>query len=699
MGKLLRVIVFALGGLLLLVVAAAIILPLVVDPNDFKDEISQAVESKTGRVLAIEGDIGLSVFPWLGLEIGPTSLSNAPGFSASPFAGMDEVQVRVKLLPLLRKELEMDTVVLKGLQLSLETDAQGKTNWEDLAGAGAPAEQAPAEEEQPSAGELTLAGLAIGGVEITGAGVIWDDRQAAARYEISGLNLRTGAIAPGQAVPVELKLLVDSAQPKLSGPLAFAATIALSDDSQTVTLSDAHLETDLAGDTLPGGQLKSELGFNTSLNLEAQTLAVSDLVLKALGLQLEGQLNGTAVLGDAAFAGEIRIGEFNPRDVIEALGQAVPEVSDPKVLSRAEAALRLAATKDSVSLSDIQLKLDDSTVKGKVKVANFAKPAIRFGLHLDQIDVDRYLPPQSDQPPVPPTTAAAAGAQMIPVETLRALDVEGALTIDQLKASQLRSTDISMKLVAKGGVVRVHPASANMYQGQYQGDIKMDVRGKQPKISMNETLAGVQVGPLLKDLTGKDSLTGKTEANANLVTSGQTPDDFKKTLNGKISFAFTDGAVKGFNLAAMIRKAQAQISGQPLPAETGPNQTDFSAITGTASVTNGIVRNRDLMAKSPLLRVEGTGDIDLPQESLDYLVTAKVVGSLEGQSGKGLADLKGVPIPVQISGTFTEPKYKIRLDKSLKASAEKKVEKKLGKELEKRGLGGDQIDQLKGLFR
>jgi len=218
---------------------------------------------------------------------------------------------------------------------------------------------------------------------------------------------------------------------------------------------------------------------------------------------------------------------------------------------------------------------------------------------------------------------------------------------------------------------------------------------------MNETLAAVQVGPLLKDLTGKDSLTGRTQASANLVTSGQTPEDFKKTLNGKVSFAFTEGAVKGFNLAAMIRKAQARINGQPPPAETGPNQTDFSEITGTASVTNGIVRNRDLMAKSPLLRVEGTGDIDLPQESLDYLVTAKVVGSLKGQGGKELTDVKGVPIPIQLSGTFTEPKYKIRLDKALKASAEKKVkkklDKKLGKELEKRGLG-DQVDQLKGLF-
>ena len=697
MGKLLRVIVYLLGGLLLLIVAAAIILPLVVDPNDFKDEIAQAVESKTGRVLAIDGDIGLSVFPWLGLEIGPTSLSNAPGFSTAPFARMDAVQVRVKLLPLLSKQLEMDTVLLQGLQVSLETDAQGKTNWEDLA--GAPQEQAPAVEEQPPSGEMALAGLAIGGVEITNAGVIWDDKQAAARYEISGLNLRTGAIAPGQAVPVELGLVVDSAQPKVSGPLAFAATIALSDDSQTVTLTDALLETDLAGETLPGGQLKSELGFSTSLNLEAQTLTVSNLVLKGLGLQVEGQLKGTAVLADnAAFAGDIGVSPFNPREVIKALGQAVPEVSDPEVLKRAEAALQLAATKDSVSLSDIQLKLDDSTIKGQLKVANFAKPAIRFGLHLDQIDVDRYLPPQTEAAPAPPTAAAAAGTQLIPVDTLRALDVDGEVTIKQLKAAQLRSTDIRMKLVAKGGVVRVHPASANMYQGQYQGDIKMDVRGKQPKISMNETLAGVQVGPLLKDLTGEDKLTGKTQASANLVTSGQTPEEFKKTLNGKISFAFTDGAVKGFNLAALIRNAQAKINGQPPPAETGPNQTDFSEITGTANVTNGIVRNRDLIAKSPLLRVEGTGDIDLPQESLDYQVTTKVVGSLEGQGGEGLADVKGVPIPIQLSGTFAEPKYKIRLDKALKESAKKKVEKKLEKELEKRGLG-DQVDQLKGLFR
>ncbi|GMQ87906.1 MAG: AsmA family protein [Gammaproteobacteria bacterium] len=621
MGKLLRFVVFALGGLALLIVAAAIILPLVIDPNDFKGEIATVVESETGRTLSMEGDIRLSVFPWLGLDVGPVSLSNAPGFSDQPFASIDAVQVRIKLLPLLSKTLEMDTVVLRGLKVSLETDKHGKTNWSDLAGAAESVEEPPVAAPEPaSAAEVSLAGLAIGGVEISDAGVIWDDRQTGARYEIQGLSLRTGAIEPGEAVPVELALALDSKQPDISGPVTFAATVAFSGDGQTIELSDAKLKTDLTGDELPGGRLKSDLGFNAMLDLKAGT--------------------------------------------------------------------------DSIDLTDLQLRLDDSTLKGHLSVTNFARPAIRFGLQLDRIDVDRYLPPGSDAPPVPPTAAVAAGAQMIPVDTLRALDVEGELTVGQLKVAGLRSSDISMKLVAKSGVVRVYPAKASMYEGNYKGDIKLDVRGRQPKIFMDERLSDIQVGPLLKDLTGDDTLSGKTQAGAKLTASGQTPEEFTKTLNGKVDFKFTDGAVKGFNLAALIRKAQAKLNGKPMPTDTGPNQTDFSSLSGTASITNGIIRNRDLMAMSPLLRIQGTGDINLPKESLDYLLTAKVVGSLEGQGGKGLVDLKGIEIPVRLSGTFADPEYSIQLDKVLKKKTEKKIKKKLNKELEKK-FG----DKFKGLFQ
>ena len=698
MGKLIRILAYVVGVLALLIIVAAVVVPMVIDPNDYKDDIAAAVEAKTGRTLAIEGDIGLSVFPWLAVEIGPTRLSNAPGFSNRPFAVVKKVSVRIKLLPLLHKQVEMGTVVLDGLQLSLETRADGKTNWADLAaheaGQAKPApEAAPSE---PSSGQLALAGLAIGGVRISDANVLWDDKKQGARYQVEGLSLRTGAIEPGATVPVELGMQLDVSEPPVKGPVNFSGEVSLSQDSQTIRLAKSELTTDLKGAGLPGGALKSRLGFDSVVHLDSGELDMPRLVVDLLGLTLEGTVQGKQLFNAPAVNADLKIKEFVPRQLIAALGQPLPVVSDATVLGKADASLKLAATADSARVSDLRLRLDDSSIDGNLSVANFARPAIRFELHLDQIDVDRYLPPQTGEPEVPvtPTTAAAAGAQMFPVDTLRALDVDGSLKIDQLKAYQLNSTDIVMKLVAKGGQIRVHPAQANMYQGSYNGDLNLDVRGKQPKISMNEKLAGVQVGPLLKDMTGKDTLSGATRGSAVLTTSGQTPESLKKNLNGTLDFAFTDGAVKGFNLAAMLRKAQAQLKGQPVPTEEGPDQTDFSELTGTATVTNGVISNRDLMAKSPLLRVEGTGDVDLPAESLDYLLTAKIVGSLKGQGGKELDDLKGVSVPVQISGTFAEPKYQVRLDKVLKDTTEKKVKEKIEKKLEKK-FG----DQFKGLFQ
>ncbi len=432
-----------------------------------------------------------------------------PGFSDRPFAAVKQVSVRIKLLPLLHKQVEMGTVVLDGLQLSLETRADGKTNWADLAAhEAAQAKPAPeAAPAEPSSGQLALAGLAIGGVRISDANVLWEDKKQGARYQVEGLSLRTGAIEPGATVPVELGMQLDASEPPVKGPVNFSGEVSLSEDSQTVRLAKSELTTDLKGEGLPGGALKSRLGFDSVVHLDSGELDMPKLVVDLLGLTLEGTVQGKQLFNAPTVNADLKIKEFVPRQLIEALGQPLPVVSDASVLGKADASLKLAATADSARVSDLRLRLDDSSIDGNLSVANFARPAIRFDLHLDKIDVDRYLPPQTGEPAVPvtPTTAAAAGAQMFPVDTLRALDVDGSLKIDQLKAYQLNSTDIVMKLVAKGGQIRVHPAQANMYQGSYNGDLNLDVRGKQPKISMNEKLAGVQVGPLLKDMSGKDT--------------------------------------------------------------------------------------------------------------------------------------------------------------------------------------------------
>ena len=131
----------------------------------------------------------------------------------------------------------------------------------------------------------------------------------------------------------------------------------------------------------------------------------------------------------------------------------------------------------------------------------------------------------------------------------------------------------------------------------------------------------------------------------------------KKTLNGTAAFAFTDGAINGINLAETICNAKAKVLGGLASSSEAPKKTDFSELTGSFLVKNGFVTNDDLSAKSPLLRIEGKGNADLPKENIDYRATATVVATTEGQGGEGLEDLVGIPIPVKIGGTFSEPSY------------------------------------------
>ncbi len=712
MGKLFRGLLYLIGFLAVLIIAAVVVIPLVVDPNDYRDDITKLVEEKTGRTLAINGDLGLSVFPWLALEIGPTTLSNAQGFRAENFAAVENVQVRVKLLPLLRKQVEMDKVILKGLALNLEKNKAGATNWDDLSAASTAAEEAPVETES---GGLPVDSLAIGGIEIVDASVVWDDRSSNLKYTIDPFSLKTGEISPGKPVAINMALQLEGGAPVMKGGINFNGDIDLSESLQQIRLMDMVLDVDLTGDSLPGGKLQSTLKAAADVDMDAQTLSTSQLTLSALGIVLEGNLSGQQILDDGrVITGKFQVQPFSVKKLMQSLGQAAPETSDPAVLGQADASWAMKLESDRVALTDFLMHLDDTTVQGNLAVANFAKPAIRFDLAIDSIDADRYLPPASEGETVAatPATAAAAGSSALPIEILRDLNLNGGLKIGSLKAFQLRSQNIVMQLSAKGGKLRLHPASANMYEGSYKGDLQLDVRGKQPRISMNETISKVNIGPLLLDMSGKDTITGITDARFTLNGVGETPDQIKKTLNGDMSFSFSNGAVQGVNLIRMIRKAKAILKGKQYSGQEEPEKTDFSIMTATASVTNGVVENNDLTAKSPLLRISGKGNVDLGREAIDYLLTATIVGSLEGEGGRDLGDLKGIPVPVEINGTFTKLRYELRLDEAIKQAAGEKIKQKVDEKKQelqekaqkkiqeklKKELGDDLGNQLKGLF-
>ena len=155
-----------------------------------------------------------------------------------------------------------------------------------------------------------------------------------------------------------------------------------------------------------------------------------------------------------------------------------------------------------------------------------------------------------------------------------------------------------------------------------------------------------------------------------------------------LNFSFTDGAVKGVNIAESIRKAKATLKGETLPASDVPLQTDFSNLSGSLIATDGIINNQDLLAMSPLLRINGAGKIDLPKESIDYGLKVSIVETSSGQGGKALADLKGLTIPIKITGTFSNPKPTVDLASMLKERATEEVKAKVADKLKDK-LGDD----------
>lgn len=168
MKKLIKIIAGIVVVAIVLIGGLIAFVALTFDPNDYKQEVVDAVKEQTGRDLTIDGDIGLTLFPWLGVTTGGVALSNAAGFTPDVFARTESVSVRVKLMPLLSRSVEMDTVSVQGLTLNLGRDKDGNTNWDDLAQGGAEPSSDTAE-----GGELGA--IAIGGLDIRDANISWSD--------------------------------------------------------------------------------------------------------------------------------------------------------------------------------------------------------------------------------------------------------------------------------------------------------------------------------------------------------------------------------------------------------------------------------------------------------------------------------------------------------------------------------------------
>lgn len=364
--------------------------------------------------------------------------------------------------------------------------------------------------------------------------------------------------------------------------------------------------------------------------------------------------------------------------------------------------LGVKADGKKVAINGLNVKLNDSQIKGALSVSQFAKPLYTFDLDINELDLNDYVNAEET------SDTKTTGDEVIDLSALKALNANGSLRIGKLSYGQTKLQNVRIDLKADGGVATLAPFSASLYGGNMQGSLNVDARAT-PNIAFKQSMSSVAVGQLLQDTINNDMLSGTGTVNIDIATQGNKVNTFKKNLAGTSSLALADGALKGIDIAGKIRDIKSKVNllkGKAVETASDEKQkTDFSELNASFTIKNGIAHNEDLNMKAPILRLakgDSFGDINIGNQTLNYTAAPTIVKSIKGQGGENLDELAGISIPLKISGTFADPKFGLDTQAIVTGLAKSKLLEKVGGEkgaAVQELIGGDnKIDAIKGLL-
>ncbi|MDQ7074368.1 MAG: AsmA family protein [Gammaproteobacteria bacterium] len=660
--KSLKWVLLSLLSLLLLVFIVAGIMLYTLDPNEHKTMISEQVKTATGRDLNIKGDIQLSLFPWLGFELGEISLSNAAGFGDAPFVKLRGAQLKLALLPLLKQQIKIDRIELIGFELELARNAAGVNNWDDLSNTN----EKPVEENSEPL-SLESLGIDIQAVLIENAKLHWSDATTQSDLRINDLSLKLGRLQLGEDFPLELSFKLANQQPAMTVALHLNSQVNLDLNQQQYRLSALQLNINAQGAELPNGAVSLHMNADLLANLHTESLKLKVAELQLAGVNTSLSVEIEKRLQNPQIKGLFTLHNTDLRQVLTDLKLPLPEMADNSTLSAISAQIPFQFDGKKLHLSQLKLQLDQSQLSGNLTLGQLdaALPEVQFQLNMSALNADRYLPPPSETKEPEMEQAADGDAPIeLPLELLRQLNIDGSFELEQLIISNLKLAHLQLGIKAKKGQIALQPLNLDLYEGNLKASAKLDARQNTPRYHLQSQLTNLSSGPLLKDFLDNDFLLGHGDVILTVKTSGNSVNALKKALNGDTALAFKNGAINGFNLAQSLRKAKAKLSGKSF-TETEFSKTDFTALTVSATIKNGVVSSNDLDLRSPLLRVSGKGNANLVSNQLDYTAEIKITNSTSGQGGKSANDLAGLNIPIRASGPFDDVGIEFLLTQAL----------------------------------
>mgnify|MGYP000399627210 CR=1 FL=1 len=715
-------IIYILLGLALAAVVAIAALVSLIDPNQFKPQLVEQVRKSTGRELVIQGDIGWRFWPSLGLSLEKVALRNPAGFAEPDLVRFTRGEASVGLLPLLSHKLEIGKVTLSGAHLFIQTRADGSSNLSDLLKASAEpkgeATSEPAATTPPPANDKQPWQISLQGVELQQASALLQDDRNGTVSRLEQLDLNLGQLAVDQWVPVTLA--AKGAQGELAFDLKGSAQLKLASDASRSELKDVAL----------AGSLSEPTQRLDAFTLKADRLALGEWSSLSLSLSgAQGAADKPTLAGTLEGTLKARLDEN--RQLLELSDAVLAAKLSGDALPRPQMQLKLAGFaraelgKQAVTLSNLVMGVDDALLSGSGAVRLGAVPKVDFDLKGEKLDLDGWLGQPAKAAPVAATSGAAAPAGT-PTQTavpanralstaepdltaLKAVDLAGRLQLGSLRLKGLDLSAVDLQLALAGGQLTLKQFSAGVAGGQVTASGVLDARQQPARYQVHKRVQGVDVRPLLQTLAQTDLLEGKGDLEVEVQGSGLSEQALRSRMQGKVNLKLSDGALHGINLAEMIREARATLTGKGADQVKEARKTDFSALTASFQIANGVARSDDIQLLAPALRVKGQGQTALVPETLDFLFLTSVVESSKGQGGKSVDELKDVTIPVRIGGHWQAPSYKLDVKELL--SNNKVLEEKARKEAERglKKLLGDKADDeqikgvadqlLKGLFK
>lgn len=690
--KVLKYVIYAVLGLLVVAVAGAVIFAATFDPNRYKGQIEAAVKEQTGRTLKLQGDLEVAFFPSLGAQVEKVSLSERD--PAQEFLSLEQAHGSVAVMPLLRGEVVVDRIRVAGLKAQVIKGKDGRFNFQDLLeGKDAAARKPEPKAEEGGKGEAGAVKFDIAGVDVERSAVSYKDLASGQTLALTDLNVSTGRVAEKADGKLQFSTIVKGTQPAIDLKVNLAGGYKVDLPAKAYALSG--VEGTVQG-TLDKDALTAKISapkVDIAADKASGEAIVAQFSLKGPQRTAEASLNIAGIEGSAK---ALAIPKLSAN--VELSGPDMPRALKVPL----EGSVRANLEKETLD-ANLTSRFDESNIQAKLGLAKFSPPAYLFDVNVDKLNLDQYFPP--DKKPAAgagedkdkPAAGKPQSETPLDLSALEGLNADGKVQVGSLQAQGLKLADVKAQIKAANGRLDVSPHSANLYQGSVNGALSVQAKGN--RVAVKETLTNIAIGPLLRDFAQQDRLEGRGNVSLDVSGAGPTVEAIKKSLDGTAKVNLKDGAVKGVDIAGLLRKLKSLGKSEEGAADS-KQQTDFSEMNATFVIKDGVATNKDLDIKSPLLRVTGAGAINIGTSSLDYTAKAAVVASTKGQGGKELEQLAGITVPVQLSGPFDALKYKVDYGAVAADLAKTRVGEKVKERVEaQREKVEDKVkDRLKGLL-